>query len=262
MSDLSPEEKRRIQEDILASLVPSEKRVRREVSHEEYLRRLEEEQKADAPLAERMMNEQRESAIAEMQSRLPDRFRGASALHVPEVADRLERLRTGEGLHKTSIVFLGVVGSGKTWLSYGYVLDAIRQGLIQPSEVSITTEFVLSAIAKSGYQKDQKMQELLSPKHKVFIIDDVGQADLKDISSRNEVWFELVDHIYRNNLTLVMTTNLTVKGDRLQKYLGKAVFSRLESVTGGDFVIPSDRDRRPEVFIQMESGDYLKDTRS
>lgn len=254
-SNLSPAEKKRVQQEILSGLSTTQK-SRKEVSHHEYLKRMEADQAADAPIAIKKLNDQRLADVVDMQSRLPDRFKLASAVHLPEVQDRLERLRTGEGLHKTSIVFLGVVGSGKTWLSYGYVLDVIKEGIIRPQEVSITTEFVLSAIAKSGFAKDEKMRELLNPKHKVFVLDDVGQAEFKDVSARNEVWFELIDHIYRNNLTLIMTTNLTVKGGHLQKYLGKAVFSRLESVTGGDFIVPADRDRRPEVFTQMESGEY------
>lgn len=250
--------KQQILNNVLKSFQQDDNAKKKNVSHEEYLANMREERKKDSPIAKAKDEAQRQKDLNDMAEILPDRFRLASARHIPMVAERLKRLHHHKGLHKTSLVFLGVVGAGKTWLAYGYVLDAIKEGSIRPDQVSITTEFVLSAISKSGFSKDEKMKELLHPRHKVFVVDDVGQADFRDTSSRNEVWFEMIDHIYRNNLTLIMTTNLPAspQDNRLQKYLGSAVYSRLESITGGDFVVPSDKDRRPEVLTQMEEGTY------
>lgn len=255
---MNSNDKKKILNKVLKSLYSDGNAPRKHVSEEEYVRNMRLDQERDKSIALQKIRMQRTKDVEDMQSLLPDRFRLATARHIPQVEERLKRLNEKVGLHKTSLVFLGVVGAGKTWLAYGYILDAIKDGSIRPNEVSITTEFVLSAISKSGFSKDEKMRELLHPKHKVFIVDDVGQADFKDPSARNEVWFELIDHIYRNNLTLVMTTNLPASptNNSLKKYLGSAVYSRLESITGGDFVIPADKDRRPEVLTQMESGDY------
>lgn len=252
------DQKKQILRKVLNNVSSDGQKPRKRVSQEDYVNNMRKERELDRDIALGKIKKQRDQEIEKIQAILPERFKLATARHIPQVEERLKRLKNGEGLHKTSLVFLGVVGAGKTWLAYGTVLDAIKDGSITSGEVSITTEFVLSAISKSGFSKDEKMRELLSPKHKVFVVDDVGQADFKDPSARNEVWFELIDHIYKNNLTLIMTTNLPAspQNNSLKKYMGSAVYSRLESITGGDFIVPADKDRRPEVLTQMEEGKY------
>lgn len=229
-----------------------------EVSPEEYKRRMENVRNKDRQLAQKAQKEIREKDVERMYDMLPGRFRLAEASNIPQVKERIDRMKSGEGIHKTSLALLGVVGSGKTWIAYGYLLDAVRAGVIYPDQVEILTESTLASISRAGFAKEDKVNALLARKNKFFIVDDVGQAGFKDESTRNDVWFELVDHIYRNNLTLVITTNLPVKGEsnRLQAYLGSAVYSRLMSLTGGDFIVPGRIDRRPEVLQQMENGTY------
>lgn len=248
-----------LKESILRSLTAGDTpHQKHEVSPEEFQARMEKVREKDQALAAQQARQQWETDLARMSAILPARFRLATAANVPAVAERLERLASGKGLHKTSIIFSGVVGSGKTWLAYGYVLDAIKRGILSPQNVDIMTESTLSSISRSGYSKDEKLQQLFDPRKKLYVIDDVGQAYFRDESVRNEVWFDLIDHIYRNNLTLILTTNLPTRRDnnQLQGYLGSAVYSRLMSLTGGDIITPSTMDRRPEVFTAMENGTY------
>lgn len=251
--------KEEIKNAILASFAPNDTDKKpKKVSPEEYKKKMDAVRAKDRELALSAQKEIRDRDIQRMYDMLPDRFRLAEASNIPQVQERLNRMGTGKGLHKTSIAFLGVVGAGKTWAAYGYLLDAVRAGVVYPDQVEILTESALASISRAGFAKEEKMNALLSNKNRFFIVDDVGQAGFKDESTRNDVWFELVDHIYRNNLTLVITTNLPVKGEsnRLQAYLGSAVYSRLMSLTGGDFIVPGRFDRRPGVLTQMENGTY------
>lgn len=256
MNEISKED---IKNSIINQFVPSESDKKpKKISYDDYKKQMDEVREKDRKLAYSAQREIREKDIQRMYDMLPDRFRMAEASKIPEIQDRIKRLKLGLGIHKTSIGFLGVVGSGKTWAAYGYLLDAVRAGAIYPDQVEIITESVLASISRAGFSKEEKMKELIAPNKRFFIIDDVGQAGFKDESTRNDVWFEVVDHIYRNNLTLVITTNLPVKGEsnRLASYLGSAVYSRLMSLTGGDFIVPARFDRRPEVLRQMEDGSY------
>ena len=104
------------------------------------------------------------------------------------------------------------------------------------------------------------LDALLNDRNKIWFVDDVGQGFFNDPQKRAEVWFELLDHIYTHQLTLLITTNLspfkTQNGTRsspLENWIGPRAFDRLRAIIGHDGLLePSKVNRRDRVYEEQE----------
>jgi DNA replication protein DnaC len=225
-------------------------RVKEDVSDVEYSERLRRSLNKDRLVVDKVNHERIERSVEDWKKRVGATFAGATVDH-PVVKDRISRLNQGKGLHKTSLVFHGNMGVGKSWGCYAYINMAIAAGIVTAGQIVNDTETgVLGKITVSGYKKPELLEALFNDRNKIYFIDDVGQGFFSDAQKRTEVWFELIDHIYTHQLTLLITTNLTP--DQLNRWIGPRAFDRLRSIVGDGFIEPSKVNRRDAVLEQQE----------
>ena len=166
------------------------------VADKEYVKRLERSLKKDQVVVGKVSEERIERSLKTWKERVGPTFAGATT-DIPMVVDRVNRLSTKSGKHKTSLVAYGNMGVGKSWTAYAYINMAIASGSATAMQVVVDTETgVLGKITVSGYKKPEMLEELMAPRNKIWFIDDVGQGFFSDAQKRTEVWFELVDHIF------------------------------------------------------------------
>jgi len=261
-SNVTHEERQQILEAIAKRRKPQVPdfgvRTKQVVSNEEYQRRMIVEMKRDAADAEVQRKARIQTYIKQWRKAVGERF-GSATTDNPIILDKIQRIKAGTGGHRTSLVLAGDLGIGKTWSAYAYLNEMIKQGLYNPAEIVHDTEAsVLGRIASGGFKRDELFEKLCDPMHKVFFIDDVGQAHYYDEARRQSVWFELINHIYANDLILVMTTNKKFKvntqgrfseQNSLMNWMGDAAFDRMRNIVGNDgLIVPGSVNQRPQVF--------------
>jgi DNA replication protein DnaC len=208
----------------------------KKVDGSEYLRRLEEERAKDAYLLTNIRKKKANDASKEWAAKVGPTFSHAET-QTPQILERVERHRKKQGLHKTSIMFYGnQYGRGKTWAAYSYLNALVKEGIILPGQIFFGTESAtISRIANSGFNRSEEMLEMKRESHKIFFIDDVGQGYFFKKEHREEVWYELIDHIYTKRLTLILTTNLTfTENNGLGNWVGGRGWDRLRTLVGND----------------------------
>lgn len=156
----------------------------------------------------------------------------------------------------------GYTVTHNTWLAYAYINHAVQSGAVTPGQIIADTETaILGKISSSGFKRAELLEELFHPKYKIYFIDDVGQGYFSNEQSRREVWYELLDHVYSHDLTLIITTNkefLTKNGKltgspSLENWIGTAAYDRLRHIVGSDgVIIPGNVNRRPGVYERRE----------
>jgi DNA replication protein DnaC len=225
-----------------------------EVSDSEYRRRLQISLKRDRVIVEDNKEVRIKASLENWKAKVGPTFAHATT-ELPLVTDRVARLAEGEGQHKTSICLHGDLGVGKTWTAYSYINLAIASGAVTDGQIVADTETAtLGKIAKSGYKAPLLWDELLNPRYKIYFIDDVGQSNFSQEHGRTEVWYELVDHIYNHQLTLILTTNKAFTENSLGAWVGKRAFDRIKTLVGSDGLVEPGRfNRRPAVFEERES---------
>lgn len=244
------------------------------VDLEEYNRRLAEELASDKEIADAMRQRTINAFMEQWTRRVDPRWAEARS-DDPKILDRINRLVTREGLHKTSLVCAGLYGVGKTWAAYAYAAQAIKAGALTPDQIVDVSEASIANIANAGFETEKRLKTLLHPRHKFFLIDDVGQAAFQNEEPRMAVWYEVINHIYSKQLTLVITTNLSLRPARdasgnlavdpvtqrqitqspLEIWLGPAAFDRLRHIVGGwndGVLVPGDKNMRDEVLRRRE----------
>lgn len=220
-----------------ARLQAGEVETSKKVDSAEYLRRAEQERAKDAYLLTTLRKNKASVASKEWAAKVGPTFSHAET-QTPQILERVERHRTKQGLHKTSIAFYGSLGNGKTWAAYSYINALVKGGIILPGQVFFGTESAtVSRIANSGFNRSEEMLEMKRQSHKIFFIDDVGQAYFFKKEHREEVWYELIDHIYTKRLTLILTTNLPFTEQGLGAHVGGRAWDRLRTLVGNDGAI-------------------------
>jgi len=236
----------------------SKARTKEEVSDLEYRQRLYQSLKRDQVIVEDTRELRIKKSLSNWKQKVGPTFAEATTEN-PLILDRVARLQTDNGRHLTSLAMYGDLGVGKTWTGYAYCNLAIASGAVTDGQIVADTETsVLGRIAKGGYKAPDMLEELFNPRYKIYFIDDVGQAHFSNDHGRTEVWYELIDHIYNNQLTLLITTNKSFNPNAgfgsLEGWIGKRGFDRLKTLVGRDGLIePSKVNRRASVLDEREN---------
>lgn len=237
-----------------------------EVTPEEYKQRLVDSLSQDSYLVGMEKEKRIAAALADWKKKVGPRF-GEATTDNPRILERVNRLASKTGMHKTSLVFSGNLGVGKTYSSYAFINQAIASGAVTSGQIIADTETaILGKISSSGFKRSELLEELFNPRYKIYFIDDVGQGYFSNEQSRREVWYELMDHIYSHDLTLIITTNKPFKmvdgkitgSPQLEAWIGGAAYDRLKHIVGSDgLIVPGNVNKRPSVLEAREE-DLLK----
>lgn len=224
-----------------------------EVSPDEYVKRLNRSLMKDQVIVKEVKQARIESSLQGWKEKVGPTFANATTDN-PRILEKVSRLKTPNGRHNTSIILTGNMGTGKTWLGYAYINLALASGAVTNGQIVADTETsVLSKIASSGYKRVDMLEELCNPRYKIYFIDDVGQGYFSREDVRTEVWYELIDHIYSHQLSLIMTTNLALTDNALGRWIGMRAYDRLRSLVGTEGVFdPGKVNRRGGVNERRE----------
>lgn len=208
-----------------------------EITPVEYVNRRNRMLFRDASLLKEVKQDRINKSSVEWQKRVGATFANAK-VEDPRILQRVSRIGDENGRHRTSLIFNGTMGSGKSWHCYSYINLAIQLGKVTAGQIMMGTETdVLGKIAGGGFKRSELLEELTNPRFQIYYIDDVGQGYFSREDSRTEVWYELIDHVYTHQLTLLLTTNLPVTDAGLGFRVGKRAFDRLKTIVGSDGVI-------------------------
>lgn len=228
------------------------------VDPDEYVARRDRMFRRDLSLIKGVRNDRIEKSSKEWQQKVGKTFANAN-VNTPQVYERVARIGDDYGRHKTSMLFHGTMGAGKSWHCYAYINMAIQLGKVTAGQIMMGTETdVLGKIAAGGYKRSDLLEELTNPRFQVYFIDDVGQGYFSREEGRTEVWYELIDHVYTHQLTLLLTTNLTIDDRGLGRWVGKRGFDRLKNIIGNDGVIEPGKFNRREGVAEQNEESYRK----
>lgn len=230
------------------------------LADQEYLRRRAERLQRDNELAQKKSHEIVERNLALWQNSISILWKDAKlddermpAKNKEFITTHVERWNApAEARRHTSMVLSGFSGRGKTWTSYAYMHELIRSSHVTPQQIVTLAESRLATIANSGFERPAKMRELLDKKHQVFFVDEVGRGAFRNEVDRSSIWFELMDHIYTNQLCLILTTNLPSKD--IPEWFGGATTDRLRSLIGNDGYLAFVEEQN----MRQELGQYAK----
>ena len=267
---------------------PVQKKVRKDYSVEEYKKRMDAENRRTAEMVKDQTAKRVNHSLERWKEIVGPRFFGAGIdINEPKIMERIANFKKGTGRYNSSVVLTGGLGVGKTWRAYGYAEKLIRENILQQANIVAGTEIsVLGSIASSGFRKADKMAELMDPKHKLFLIDEVGRTRFPNMEAQHEIWYELINYIYMNDLTLVISTNKSTKEHKkqiyveqptfksvaernkwnaehspeenflmtteLEEWIGKAAYDRLKHIVGDGIIIPDGPNRRPELLAEKK----------
>lgn len=259
--DLTPAEKAALNDIKLPKKYFVHGHASSDVSPEEYKKRLVEAMSQDAYLVSVEKEKRIAQSLDAWRKKVGARF-GDATTDNPRILDRVNRLASGNGAHKTSMVLSGELGVGKTYLSYAFINLAVASGAVTPGQIVADTETaILGKISSSGFKRSELLEELFNPRYKIYFIDDVGQGYFSNEQGRREVWYELMDHIYSHDLTLIITTNKSFKmvdgkitgSPALEQWIGGAAYDRLKHIVGPDgLIVPGNVNKRPGVYDARE----------
>ncbi len=230
----------------------------KEVSADEYVTRFNRIRNRDASLVKEVRKDRIEKSLTEWRLKVGKRFADATT-DTPEIINRVARIGTEFGSHKTSLILQGKTGSGKTWGAYSYINLALKAGRVTAGQVKFDTETgLLSKIASGGFKRSELLDELLNPRYQIYFVDDVGQGYFSREDSRTEVWYELVDHVYTHQLTLLITTNLPITESGLGNWIGFRAFDRLRTMVGTDGILEPSKINRRDAVLEANEATYNK----
>lgn len=125
--------------------------------------------------------------------------------------------------HPESVVLMGPVGRGKTHFSFAMIREAMRQdSRLWPRYY---TSPQLDALLLSLTRDEGNFVEFDNAQNShLLFIDDFGRETRSDRASRQ--YFDLINFRYANNLTTMISTNLTFDG--ISVGLNDAIASRFQ----------------------------------
>lgn len=111
----------------------------------------------------------------------------------------------------SSFFLKGEKGTGKTFMALAIARRFIGRGFVSPSQVKHISEESIINIARSGFKaSDRVITELLDPKVKLYIIDNVGHAQFYDANTVF-LWSQLLEWVSKRNLNVIFTSQFSAR---------------------------------------------------
>lgn len=219
----------------------------------------EEEAEWDREAAAETEKRRRTAANEKFFATIDDRFDKPLAGEplLPIVRNRLDRMRSPQGRHSTSLLVNGSLGSGKTWAGYMYVRAAVDEGLLWPQEITHGTErqLLMPLVFAPFGEKDKRIDAFLDRRKKLIFIDDVGSWTAPTLAEQHSLYYDIVNWAYGAHRTVVITTNLTLRAEgTLIKHIGERAYARLATMIGKEGPFFRDAgNKRAEMVKQWET---------
>lgn len=156
------------------------------------------------------------------------RWAGASLKNIENEAS-IEVVTTLKNEHLTSFFIMGESNSGKSYLAYAILHAMIFKGWTTPSQVERISEEALKGMAGTGFEGMGRFTKLLAPRYKVYLFDGVGTKKTYT-DKEQQLWEQLIDHIYTESLTAVFTSNVSMTEFGL--HLSDSGYSKLQHIVG------------------------------
>jgi len=184
--------------------------------------------------------------IAKWEEMLPPRWSTAILTKITQPADKAAKriIEILENNPESSLYIHGNSGAGKTYLAYATLRRFIGKNWVSPGQIKIISEEALMGLAASGFQGQDRFNELLKSKYKVYFFD--GVANRPSYSQKEQqLWEQLIDHIYSKSLNVIFTSNkdLTV----FSAHLSDSADSKLHHLLNGK-----------NVYVESRSAEELK----
>ncbi|APU20901.1 ATP-binding protein [Actinoalloteichus sp. GBA129-24] len=171
----------------------------------------------------------REKAGELLRASLPARYRSAT---VDELSARkwvsgivAEAVATGHPVPKVecapSLLFLGTVGSGKTWTAFG-IIRALSASGLRLSWEAVTAADFYAAQRGSDHPEAAYQRYARTP---LLLLDDLGAEKTSEWTEQQ--LYRLINHRYTHMLPMLITTNLPAAelrpkfGDRIASRIGQ-----------------------------------------
>jgi len=119
------------------------------------------------------------------------------------------------GKKASSFYISGGPGTGKSWLAYAILRAMIARGFVGPSQIKMISEVAIFGMAGRGFEGNKIFDELLDSNYKLYLFDGITNKKLSE--KEQQLWEQIIDHIYTNSLSAVFTSNYGVNNlaDRL-----------------------------------------------
>jgi len=147
----------------------------------------------------------------------------------PEIAQIKRRVELLAG--DRWIILMGKRGLGKTHLAVSALKELYGMG-IKPGQYLSATSFIPFYV-RAGYERADVWDKYVERKQ-VILLDDLGQGESGTDERANEIVGALIDHIYREERQLIVTTNIDSIGGLIDRYGAWAIDRIYEC---GEFVI-------------------------
>lgn len=158
-------------------------------------------------------------AVETTDRRIPPRYRGSEATH-PDVLEWCE----GYGLGSTSLLILGLTGTGKTTQAYGAIRALAAKGATVEWEAVTEPDLYARLRPREGADSEGEFRRLADAP--LLLLDDLGAA--KGSEWTGEITYRLIGHRYDAMLPCLITSNVPVR--QLREMLGGRVASRLREM--------------------------------
>ncbi|MFI1825395.1 ATP-binding protein [Streptomyces sp. NPDC020412] len=196
------------------------------------------------PIAASVAEAEPVPALLAAESRIPARYRTATADHpvvVAWVRDIAAAGRPGPGgapgiAQGRSLLIAGPTGTGKTHQAYGAVRSLIAAGVRLRWKAVTAADLYADLRPRPGHDGERELRDLA--RCPLLVIDDLGAAKYSEWTE--EITMRLINHRYNEMLPTLATTNLGMTD--LRAHIGDRVASRLAEMA--DKVILNGSDRR------------------
>lgn len=166
---------------------------------------------------------------------LPSRWSGAILTQINEPADRAagQIIRLLADYEHPSLFIKGPSGSGKTYLAYATARRFIGLNWARPSQIKLVSEEMLMGFAASGFEGQNRFNEILNSRYVLYIFDGIG-SKANYSPKEQQMWEQIIDHIYSKDLTAIFTSNKSA--DSFAAHLSDSAESKLAHLIDGKII--------------------------